>query len=68
MNQPNITFIDSPKDLRDIYEEASVFIGLIEKINGKYRATTTKTNNVLFDKSLESSINDLLSYFTLHEK
>ncbi|BAQ57439.1 DUF2969 domain-containing protein [Lactobacillus acetotolerans] len=43
-------------------------IGLIEKINGKYRATTTKTNNVLFDKSLESSINDLLSYFTLHEK
>ena len=43
-------------------------IGLIEKVNGKYRATTTKTNNVLFDKSLESSINDLLSYFTLHEK
>ena len=43
-------------------------IGLIEKSNGKYRATTTKTNNVLFDKSLESSINDLLSYFTLHEK
>ncbi|MBD5431520.1 DUF2969 domain-containing protein [Lactobacillus agrestimuris] len=43
-------------------------IGLIEKVEGRYRATTTKTNNVLFAKSLESSINDLLSYFTLHEK
>lgn len=43
-------------------------IGTIEKIDGKYRATTAKSNNVLFAKSLESSINDLLSYFTLHEK
>ncbi|KRL63447.1 DUF2969 domain-containing protein [Lactobacillus psittaci] len=43
-------------------------IGLIEKIDGRYRATTTKTNNVLFSKTLESSINDLLSYFALHEK
>jgi hypothetical protein len=43
-------------------------IGLIEKVDGRYRATSAKTNNVLFAKSLESSINDLLSYFTLHEK
>ena len=43
-------------------------IGLIEKVEGRYRATTSKTSNVLFAKSLESSINDLLSYFTLHEK
>lgn len=43
-------------------------IGLIEKIEGRYKATTTKTSNILFAKSLESSINDLLSYFTLHEK
>ena len=43
-------------------------IGLIEKVEGRYRATTSKTSNVLFANSLESSINDLLSYFTLHEK
>ena len=43
-------------------------IGLIEKVNGRYRATSAKKNNVLFAKSLESSINDLLAYFTLHEK
>lgn len=43
-------------------------IGLIEKISGRYRATTGKTNNILYAKSLESSINDLLSYFALHEK
>ncbi|RVU71277.1 MULTISPECIES: DUF2969 domain-containing protein [Lactobacillus] len=43
-------------------------IGLIEKVDNRYRATTTKTSNVLFAKSLESSINDLLSYFALHEK
>lgn len=43
-------------------------IGLIEKIEGRYRATTSKTKNILFAKSLESSINDLLSYFALHEK
>ncbi|ARQ74449.1 hypothetical protein B6D87_09580 [Pseudomonas fragi] len=39
MNQPNITFIDSPKDLRDIYEEASVFIiPLLEGAGVKLRA------------------------------
>ena len=43
-------------------------IGLIEKISGRYRAKTGKTNSVLYSKSLESSINDLLSYFALHEK
>lgn len=43
-------------------------IGLIEKVDGRYRATTSKTSNILFSKSLESSINDLLSYFALHEK
>ncbi|BDR60373.1 DUF2969 domain-containing protein [Lactobacillus xylocopicola] len=43
-------------------------IGTIEKGSGRYRATTSKTNNVLYAKSLESSINDLLSYFALHEK
>lgn len=43
-------------------------IGIIEKVEGRYRATTNKSNNVLFSKSLESSINDLLSYFALHEK
>lgn len=43
-------------------------IGLIEKISGRYRATTDKTSSVLYAKSLESSINDLLSYYTLHEK
>ncbi len=43
-------------------------IGLIEKVEGRYRATTSKTSNILFANSLESSINDLLSYFTLHEK
>ncbi|MBI0022090.1 MULTISPECIES: DUF2969 family protein [Lactobacillus] len=43
-------------------------IGLIEKIDGRYRATTNKTNSVLYAKTLESSINDLLSYFALHEK
>ena len=43
-------------------------IGIIEKVEGRYRATTNKSNNVLFSKSLESSINDLLSHFALHEK
>ena len=43
-------------------------IGIIEKVEGRYRATTNKSNNVLFSKSLESSINDLLSYVALHEK
>ena len=43
-------------------------IGIIEKVDGRYTATTSKSNNVLFSKSLESSINDLLSYFALHEK
>ncbi|WEV37771.1 DUF2969 domain-containing protein [Lactobacillus sp. ESL0677] len=43
-------------------------IGLIEKIDGRYRATTGKTSNVLYAKTLESSVNDLLSYFALHEK
>lgn len=43
-------------------------IGIIEKVEGRYRATTNKSNNVLFSKSLESSINELLSYFALHEK
>lgn len=43
-------------------------IGLIEKVEGRYRATSSKNKNVLFAKSLESSINDLLSYFALHEK
>jgi hypothetical protein len=43
-------------------------IGTIEKMTGRYRAITSKTNNVLYSKSLESSINDLLSYFALHEK
>lgn len=43
-------------------------IGIIEKISGRYRATSTKNKNVLFAKSLESCINDLLSYFALHEK
>lgn len=43
-------------------------IGLIEKVDGRYRATTAKTSKILFAKSLESSINDLLSYFALHEK
>ena len=39
MNQPNITFIDSPKDLSDIYEEASVFIiPLLEGAGVKLRA------------------------------
>ncbi|MDF7638783.1 DUF2969 domain-containing protein [Lactobacillus sp. ESL0791] len=43
-------------------------IGLIEKAEGRYRVTTTKTNKILFAKNFESSINDLLSYFALHEK
>ena len=43
-------------------------IGRIEKMAGRYRAVTNKTNNILYSKSLESSINDLLSYFALHEK
>ena len=43
-------------------------IGLIEKVSGRYRVITRKTNSVLFSNSLESSINDLLSYFALHEK
>ena len=32
-------------------------IGLIEKVEGRYRATTTKTSNILFGNCLESSIN-----------
>ena len=43
-------------------------IGLIEKVSGRYRVITRKTNSVLFSNSLESSINDLLSYFVLNEK
>ena len=43
-------------------------IGVIEKIASRYRATTGKTNSILYAKSLESCINDLLSYFALHEK
>lgn len=43
-------------------------IGVIEKISGRYRATTNKSNSILYSKTLESSINDLLSYYALHEK
>ena len=43
-------------------------IGLIEKVEGKYRVTTNKTNSVMFAKTLDAGINDLLAYFTLHEK
>ncbi|MCO6527595.1 MAG: DUF2969 domain-containing protein [Lactobacillus sp.] len=43
-------------------------IGLIEKLSGRYRATSTKNSSILYAKSLESSINDLLSYYVLHEK
>ncbi|WEV40562.1 DUF2969 domain-containing protein [Lactobacillus sp. ESL0684] len=43
-------------------------IGVIEKTEGRYRAVTGKTSNVLYAKTLDSVINDLLSYFVLHEK
>ncbi len=43
-------------------------IGIIENVNGRYRATTSKQQHTLFSKSLESAIDELLSYFTLHEK
>lgn len=43
-------------------------IGLIEKVDNRYRATSQKKQQVLYSKTLESSINDLLAYFALHEK
>lgn len=43
-------------------------IGQIEQIDNRYRAVSTKNKVELFNKTLESSINDLLSYFALHEK
>ena len=43
-------------------------IGLIEQVDGKFRVTSSKSKNVMFTKSLDAGINDLLAYFTLHEK
>lgn len=43
-------------------------IGLIEQSQGRFQATSAKSNNVLCAKSLEAAINDLLSYYALHEK
>ena len=41
-------------------------IGIIEE--ERYHVVSSKTNHSLYSKTLESAINELLSYFTLHEK
>lgn len=43
-------------------------IGIIEQVEEKYHAVSSKNNYSLYSKTLESAINELLSYFTLHEK
>ncbi|QNQ82487.1 DUF2969 domain-containing protein [Lactobacillus sp. PV037] len=43
-------------------------IGIIEQVEERYHVTSTKNNHSLYSKTLESAINELLSYFTLHEK
>lgn len=43
-------------------------IGLIELVDGKYRVTSIKSNSVMYAKTLDAGISDLLAYFTLHEK
>ncbi|MGP3254838.1 DUF2969 domain-containing protein [Lactobacillus gasseri] len=42
-------------------------IGIIEQ-EERYHVVSSKTNHSLYSKTLESAINELLSYFTLHEK
>lgn len=43
-------------------------IGVIENLTTRFRVTIAKDKQILYSKSLESAINDLLSYFALHEK
>lgn len=43
-------------------------IGIIEQEEERYHVVSSKTNHSLYSKNLESAINELLSYFTLHEK
>jgi hypothetical protein len=43
-------------------------IGIIEQEEERYHVVSSKTNHSLYSKTLESAINELLSYFTLHEK
>lgn len=43
-------------------------IGIIEQVEERYHAVSSKNNHDLYSKTLESAINELLSYFTLHEK
>lgn len=43
-------------------------VGMIEKDNDRYHAITAKYGYSIYSKTLESAINELLSYFTLHEK
>ncbi|MDO4912119.1 MAG: DUF2969 domain-containing protein [Lactobacillus sp.] len=43
-------------------------IGIIEEIEGRFRATSTKSTTQLFDKTLEASLNSLLAHYALHEK
>ncbi|MBP2057833.1 phosphoenolpyruvate carboxylase [Lactobacillus colini] len=43
-------------------------IGVIEQVEERYRAVSSKNKHSLYSKTLESAINELLSYFTLHEK
>lgn len=43
-------------------------IGIIEQEEERYHVVSSKTSHSLYSKTLESAINELLSYFTLHEK
>ena len=43
-------------------------IGIIEQEEESYHVVSSKTSHSLYSKTLESAINELLSYFTLHEK
>lgn len=48
--------------------QVSSSIGIIEQEEERYHVVSSKTNHSLYSKTLESAINELLSYFTLHEK
>ena len=43
-------------------------IGIIEQEEERYHVVSCNTSRRLSSKTLESAINELLSYFTLHEK
>lgn len=58
----------SPNPTWEVIIPGKKSIGVIEQVEERYHAVSTKSNHSLYSKTLESAINELLSYFTLHEK